>query len=224
MKINITIPETLNEITLYQYQRFEKLISNNEPSDFVNQKTIEIFCNIELKDVARIRIAEVSEILTHINNLLQQKPKLINTFKLGVYEFGFIPKLEDITSGEYIDLESYLSDTQTLHKAMAVLYRPIKNKTKSLYTIEEYNKDSQDMAEVLKYMPLDVALGSMLFFWTLLNDCVNGLADFIQSEVEQSEQVKSILEKNGVGINLCTQQLREMYSNLMPLQGFPSHN
>jgi hypothetical protein len=224
MKINITIPETLNEITLYQYQRFEKLISNNEPSDFVNQKTIEIFCNIELKDVARIRIAEVSEILTHINNLLQQKPKLINTFKLGVYEFGFIPKLEDITSGEYIDLESYLSDTQTLHKAMAVLYRPIKNKTKSLYTIEEYNKDSQDMSEVLKYMPLDVALGSMLFFWTLLNDCVNGLADFIQSEVEQSEQAKNILEKNGVGINHSMQQLREMYSNLMPLQGFPSHN
>jgi hypothetical protein len=224
MKINITIPETLNEITLYQYQRFEKLISNNEPSDFVNQKTIEIFCNIELKDVARIRIAEVSEILTHINNLLQQKPKLINTFKLGVYEFGFIPKLEDITSGEYIDLESYLSDTQTLHKAMAVLYRPIKNKTKSLYTIEEYSKDSQDMAEVLKYMPLDVALGSMLFFWTLLNDCVNGLADFIQSEVEQSEQAKNILEKNGVGINHSMQQLREMYSNLMPLQGFPSHN
>jgi hypothetical protein len=224
MKINITIPETLNEITLYQYQRFEKLISNNEPSDFVNQKTIEIFCNIELKDVARIRIAEVSEILTHINNLLKQKPKLTNTFKLGVYEFGFIPKLEDITSGEYIDLESYLSDTQTLHKAMAVLYRPIKNKTKSLYTIEEYSKDSQDMAEVLKYMPLDVALGSMLFFWTLLNDCVNGLADFIQSEVEQSEQAKNILEKNGVGINHSMQQLKEMYSNLMPLQGFPSHN
>jgi hypothetical protein len=224
MKINITIPETLNEITLYQYQRFEKLISNNEPSDFVNQKTIEIFCNIELKDVARIRIAEVSEILTHLNNLLKQKPKLTNTFKLGVYEFGFIPKLEDITSGEYIDLESYLSDTQTLHKAMAVLYRPIKNKTKSLYTIEEYNKDSQDMAEVLKYMPLDVALGSMLFFWTLLNDCVSGLADFIQNEVEQSEQAKNILEKNGVGINHSMQQLKEMYSNLMPLQEFPSHN
>jgi hypothetical protein len=223
MKINITIPETLNEITLYQYQRFEKLISNNEPSDFVNQKTIEIFCNIELKDVARIRIAEVSEILTHINNLLQQKPKLTNTFKLGVYEFGFIPKLEDITSGEYIDLEGYLSDTQTLHKAMAVLYRPIKNKTKSLYTIEDY-EGADKYSEVLKYMPLDVALGSMLFFWTLLNDCVNGLADFIQSEVEQSEQAKNILEKNGVGINQSMQQLREMYSNLMPLQGFPSHN
>jgi hypothetical protein len=213
MKINITIPENLNEITLYQYQRFEKLIKDNEPSEFVNQKTIEIFCNIELKDVARIRIAEVSEILKHINELLQQKPKLTQTFKLGVYEFGFIPKLEDLSSGEYIDIESYLSDTQTLHKAMAVLFRPIKTKVNKLYTIEEY-ESSEKYSEVLKYMPLDVALGCMLFFSTLLNDCVSGLTDYIQNEAEQSEQVKNLLAKNGVGINQFTQQLKETFSTL----------
>jgi hypothetical protein len=206
MKINITIPENLNEITLYQYQRFEKLIKDNEPSEFVNQKTIEIFCNIELKDVARIRIAEVSEILKHINDLLQHKPKLTTTFKLGVYEFGFIPKLEDLTAGEYIDVENYLGDTQTLHKAMAVLFRPIKTKVNKLYTIEDY-ESSEKYSEVLKYMPLDVALGCMLFFSTLLNDCVSGLTDFIQNEAEQSEQVKNLLAKNGVGINQFTQQL-----------------
>lgn len=213
MKINITIPENLNEITLYQYQRFEKLIKDNEPSEFVNQKTIEIFCNIELKDIARIRIAEVSEILKHINQLLQHKPKLTQTFKLGVYEFGFIPKLEDLTAGEYIDVENYLGDTQTLHKAMAVLFRPIKTKVNKLYTIEEY-ESSDKYSEVLKYMPLDVALGCMLFFSTLLNDCVNGLTDYIQSEVEQSEAVKNLLEKSGVGINQSMQQLKETFLTL----------
>lgn len=213
MKINITIPETLKEITLYQYQRFEKLIKDNEASEFVNQKTIEIFCNIELKDIARIRIAEVSEILKHLNELLQNKPKLTQTFKLGVYEFGFIPKLEDLTAGEYIDVENYLSDTQTLHKAMAVLFRPIKSKVNKLYTIEEY-ESSDKYSEVLKYMPLDVALGCMLFFSTLLNDCVNGLTDYIQSEVDQSEAVKNLLEKSGVGINQSMQQLKETFSTL----------
>lgn len=213
MKIDIKIPETLNEITLYQYQRFEKLIANNEPSEFVNQKTIEIFCNVELKDVARIRIADVSDILAHLNNLLQQKPKLTQTFKLGVYEFGFIPKLEDITSGEFIDLETYLSNTETLHKAMAVLYRPIKSKVKDLYTIEDY-ESSDKYSEVLKYMPLDIALGSMLFFYHLHNDCVIGLRDFIQNEVEQSEQVNKLLVKNGGGINQFTQQLEEIFSTL----------
>ena len=213
MRIDIKIPETLNEITLYQYQRFEKLIANNEASEFVNQKTIEIFCNVELKDVARIRIADVSDILTHLNNLLQQKPKLTQTFKLGVYEFGFIPKLEDITSGEFIDLENYLSSTETLHKAMAVLYRPIKSKVKDLYLIEEY-ENSDKYSEVLKYMPLDIALGSMLFFYHLHNDCVTGLKDFIQNEVEQSEQLNKLLGKNGVGINQFTQQLEEIFSTL----------
>ena len=213
MKIDIKIPETLNEITLYQYQRFEKLIANNEPSEFVNQKTIEIFCNVELKDVARIRIVDVSDILAHLNNLLQQKPKLTQSFKLGVYEFGFIPKLEDMTSGEFIDLETYLSNTETMHKAMAVLYRPIKSKVKDLYTIEDY-EGSDKYSEVLKYMPLDIALGSMLFFYHLHNDCVNGLKDYIQNEVEQSEQLNKLLEKNGGGINQFTQQLEEIFSTL----------
>jgi hypothetical protein len=219
MKVDINVPDSLNEITLYQYQKFERLIQNNEASHFVNQKTIEIFCGIELKDVARIRIADIDSLLAHLNTLLQAKPKLTRTFKLGVYEFGFIPKLEDITSGEYIDLENYLSDTETLHKAMAVLFRPIKSKVKDLYIIEEYEA-ADKYAEVLKYMPLDIALGSMLFFWTLLNDCGNALSHYIQNEVEQSEQAKQVLEKNGVGINQFTQQLKAIFSDSIQLPNY----
>jgi hypothetical protein len=223
MKVNINVPDSLNEITLYQYQRFEKLIQENEASHFVNQKTIEIFCNIELKDVARIRIADIDDLLLHLNNLLQQKPKLTKTFKLGVYEFGFIPKLEDMTSGEFIDLENYLSSTESLHQAMAVLFRPIKSKVKDLYTIEEY-ESSYKYSEVLKYMPLDIALGSMLFFWTLQNDCVNALTDYIQNEVEQSEQAKQVLAKSGVGINQFTQQLKGIFSDSMQSLNYQSQN
>lgn len=223
MKIDIKIPETLNEIHLKQYQKFDKLIKDNEASEFVNQKTIEIFCNIDLKDVARIRLADTEELLAHLNNLLNVKPKLITTFKLGDYEFGFIPKLEDMTSGEYIDLENYLSDTQTFHKAMAVLFRPIKTKVKDLYTIEEY-QSSEVYAEFLQYMPLDVVLGCLVFFSTLTNDCLNGLMDFIHSEVEQSEAAKKLLEKNGVGINQSTGQLKETFYDLMQLPNFPSLN
>lgn len=223
MKVDINVPDSLNEITLYQYQKFERLIQNNEASHFVNQKTIEIFCGIELKDVARIRIADIDSLLAHLNTLLQTKPKLTRTFKLGVYEFGFIPKLEDITSGEFIDLENYLSDTETLHKAMAVLFRPIKSKVKDLYIIEEYEA-ADKYAEVLKYMPLDIALGSMLFFWTLLNDLGNALSHYIQNEVEQSEVAKQVLEKNGVGINQFTQQLKAIFSDSIQLPNYQLHN
>lgn len=223
MKVDINVPESLNEITLYQYQKFEKLIQNNEASHFVNQKTIEIFCDIELKDVARIKVADTDSLLVHLNTLLQTKPKLTRTFKLGVYEFGFIPKIEDITSGEFIDLETYLGDTETLHKAMAVIFRPIKSKVKDLYIIEDYEA-ADKYSEVLKYMPLDIALGSMLFFWTLLNDCGNALSHYIQNEVEQSEQAKQVLAKNGVGINQFTQQLKGIFSDSIQLPNYQSQH
>ena len=223
MKVDINVPESLNEITLYQYQKFEKLIQNNEASHFVNQKTIEIFCDIELKDVARIKVADTDSLLVHLNTLLQTKPKLTRTFKLGVYEFGFIPKIEDITSGEFIDLETYLGDTETLHKAMAVLFRPIKSKVKDLYIIEDYEA-ADKYSEVLKYMPLDIALGAMVFFWTLLNDCGNALSHYIQNEVEQSEQAKQVLAKNGVGINQFTQQLKEIFSDSIQLPNYQSQH
>jgi hypothetical protein len=219
MKLDINIPDSLNEITLLQYQKFDKLIKDNDASDFVNQKTIEIFCGIDLKDVAKIKVTDVNEILEHLNTILQQRTPLKNTFKLSGVEFGFIPKIEDITAGEFIDLENYLGDVETLHQAMAVLFRPIKSKVKGLYTIQEY-ESSYQYAEVMKYMPLDIALGAMVFFWTLQKDCVNALTDYIQNEVEQSEQAKQVLEKNGVGINLCMQQVREIYSDSMQLQNF----
>jgi len=223
MKINIKVPESLSEITLEQYQKFDKLIHENEASEFVNQKTIEIFCGIDLKDVARIRLADVNELLEHLNKILQQRTPLINTFKLGSKEYGFIPKIEDITSGEYIDLENYLSDVSNLHKAMAILYRPIISKSHNIYLIEEY-ESSDKYSDVMKQMPLDVALGSMVFFWTLFNDCVSGLMDFIHNEVEHSEAAKKVLDENGVGINQFMEQHKATFSNLMPLQNFQLQN
>ena len=219
MKVDINIPDSLNEITLLQYQKFDKLIKDNDASDFVNQKTIEIFCGIDLKDVAKIKVTDVNEILEHLNTILQQRTPLKNTFKLSGVEFGFIPKLEDITAGEFIDLENYLSSTETFNQAMAVLYRPIKSKVKDLYIIEEY-ESSYKYAEVLKYMPLDIALGAMVFFWTLQKDCVNALTDYIQNEVEHSEQAKQVLARSGVGINQFTQLLKGIYSDSMLLQSY----
>ena len=44
MKVNLTIPTTLNEITLGQYQEYAKLADLSETD--LQLKTIEIFCNV----------------------------------------------------------------------------------------------------------------------------------------------------------------------------------
>ena len=164
MKLEISVPTELKEIKLAQYQAFLKIAKDNEDEEFLNQKMVQTFCGIDLKDVAEIRFKDVLEITESLGKMFNvQSHKFINRFKLGGVEFGFIPDLENISFGEYIDAEKYLSDWSTMHNAMAVLYRPIVKKKGEKYTIEKY-ETSATYAEVMKAAPLDVVLGMQLFF------------------------------------------------------------
>ena len=215
MKIDINIPESLNEITVNQFQKYTKLIKDNEPSDFVNQKTIEIFCDIQLNEVAKISYQSTQEILQHLKVIFEVNTKLIPTFKIGDIEFGFEPNLEQISSGAYIDANEYLTDIQTLHKAMAVLYRPIKKKHKETYTIEEY-KTAETYEEIMKYAPINVALGMQVFFYDLAKELMSVTNRYLQQNLQTlSEQEKKTLEESGVGINQFMQQLEVISSSLI---------
>lgn len=217
MKIKISIPDSLNEITLDQFQRFDKLTKENEPSEFVNQKTIEIFCNIELKEIAKISYQSSKEILEHLNVLFQKKPKFVQSFELFGVKYGFEPNIEEISTGAYIDAENYLTDVQTLHKAMAVLYRPIIAKTKDLYTIEPY-ESALKYEGIMKSAPLDVVFGMQVFFWDLGIELLNAMSRYTVDNL--SEEEKKALGKNMDGINQSMQLLREICSDLTKSQGY----
>ena len=215
MKVEINVPDSLNEITLDKYQRFEKLnTEENQGSTFLLQKMVEIFCNLDLKNVAEIKYKSVQEIIIHLNQLFDTKHKLIPTFKLGGVEYGFIPVLDEMTLGEYVDLDENLSDWSNMQKAMSVLYRPIAFKKGHKYNIESY----KGMNDKLKYMPLDVVFGAMVFFWNLNNELITTILNYLPKEMEKlTTQQKERLEASGVGINQSMVLLKEMLPSLMKL-------
>ncbi len=56
MKINIDVPDSLSEITLSQYQKFEKIDNDeNRNTNFILHKLVEIFCNLDLRDIIKIK-------------------------------------------------------------------------------------------------------------------------------------------------------------------------
>lgn len=216
MNIEILVPESLDEINLDQYQRFIKLnTKENEGSSFLMQKMIEIFCNLDLKDIAKIKYSSVQTITQKLNHVFSKKTKLIDRFKLGDTDFGFIPDLDNMTLGEYIDLDTYFGDWDNMHKAMSVLYRPIKNSRGDLYNIEDY--DGTKYSDVLKHMPLDVVFGSIFFFYNLSSELLTATLNYLEKETENNltTQQKEILEKNGLGINQSMDLVREILPNSM---------
>jgi hypothetical protein len=211
MKLDITIPTDLSEITLRQYKHFLKIQKSQDDENFLSAKIIEIFCKVKLEDVMQIKFNDSEYIVNTLTEMFEQKPNLVTKFKLNNKEYGFHPQLDDLTLGEYIDLDTFIGDWENIEKAMAVLYRPVVNKLKDKYTIEEY-KVGRD-AEILD-MPMDAVLSSIFFLWNLGLDLSKTMMNYLDKE--QTEALTQFLnsQPNGVGITQFTDLLKETLHDL----------
>lgn len=203
MKLQVNVPNNLSEIKLSDYNKYMKVVEANEDDEnsevFISQKTLEIFCNIPLIDAVEYKLSDVRKIMNIINVTLSQKPDLVRTFKLGDTEFGFIPKLDDMTFGEYVDLDSNLGDWDNMYKVMAVLYRPVKQKVGDKYLIEEYRGDRYYDAMI--HTPMDAVVSSMVFFYNLGKELSIAMTKFLEEETMEDLTRSQILATNGGGIN-----------------------
>ena len=211
MNINIEIPTKLSDITLGQYKRFLNIQKQTEESHFLNAKAIEIFCDVELKNVMRLKMADFDKITNRINSLFEQKPKLVQRFKIDSVEYGFHPQLDELTLGEYIDVDTYIADWENMEKTMNVLYRPIENKLKDRYSIKEYNVDTSDN---LLAMPMDAVLSSIFFLWNLGIDLSKTILNYSEMGEEMNLTHQQILAENGDGISQYTHSLMGILQDL----------
>ena len=209
MELKLNIPNSLNEITLGQYQEFEKLDLTND--SMVHLKMIEIFCKVPEIVVRNINAKDVTEICDVINNMFDTKHQLINSFKLGKQEYGFIPNLDDMSFGEYIDLDTFIGDTENLHRAMNVLYRPIDLRQGNRYTLKEYDPDTNETA---KDFPLDAVLGAIVFFYSLGKDLSLTMMNSLDKANQETLAQHLISHPNTDGTTASLQSLTEILQSL----------
>ena len=211
MKLDITIPTDLSEITLRQYKHFLKIQKTVDDENFLSAKIIEIFCKVRLEDVMQIKFNDSEFIVNTLTEMFEQKPNLVTKFKLNNKVYGFHPQLDDLTLGEYIDLDTFVGDWENIEKAMAVLYRPVVNKLKDKYTIEEY-KVGRD-AEILD-MPMDAVLSSIFFLWNLGLDLSQTMMNYLDKEETQALTQFLNSQPNGGGITQFTDLLKETLQDM----------
>ena len=220
-KIELEVPSSLESITLGQYQKYLKVAENNkgdEYNDFLNKKLIEIFCGVNLAEVESIPVVEFDKVLGIIQGAFEKTYGLTRRFKLLDVDMGFIPKLDDMSLGEYVDVEGSISDWQNIHKAMAVLYRPVNAVMKDKYTIAPY-QPSEEVKMLMKEMPLSVVMGAVVFFYNLGIELSRASLSYLDQKMSkaQTSQLKEALEKNGDGINQFMDSLKETSQNLTKL-------
>ena len=228
-EFNISIPSSARDIKLRQWQSYIDVHNKNkdaEDTDFLEKKVISIFCDISMSNVNKIPFSIYTDILEHLTAILNDKPDLVHRFKLEgtdgvVVEFGLIPNFDKMSYGEFVDLEKYLFDEKNLHRAMAVLYRPLKSSYKDNYLIHDY-EGTEFYAELMKDTPLDVALASRVFFYRLATKLGNYTMAYTLKELQHKEANKTdkLSEKNGETIKQYLHSLKKMSEGLEKLQDF----
>lgn len=204
MRIEITIPESLDDITLEQYQVFSKI---EEPT--IDQ-TLTTFLNISQKELNMLPADKIEGFAEQINSVFEQDKQFTPTFVLNGVKYGFIPKLDSITYGENKDLTTYLNDFDNMHKAMAVMYRPIIHEQRGKYLIEDYEGSSK-YSEVMKQAPLSVVLGATVFFYNLTNGLLKAIPSYLGEELEKES--KDLLKSGEITkkqLHLLTRKFKEL--------------
>jgi hypothetical protein len=193
--MKLIVPNKMSEIKLADYQKFVRLEGDDE---FLSRKAVEIFCDLKMDVILQMKSSSLTSVTSILMNAFAEKPALTQKFTIGKQTFGFLPSLEEITVGELNDVDQYISDWSQMHKAMAVLYRPVVATFGNRYEIEKY-EGSDKYAEQMKEMPLDVTIGAMLFFWTLGKDLsVASLTSLAKEEEMNLTPLLNFL-KNGDG-------------------------
>lgn len=224
-EFQIKVPSVKDSIQLHKYQKYVKLLQDNEDIDvdFHRLKVLQIFCGLELNEANKLPVAELDFIVEHIVNMMSKQDKLQRRFTMTdpsgqTVEFGFMPNMSEMTLGEYVDLESYISDWEQMHKALAVMYRPIISGKGEFYEIEEY-EGSAKYADIMKDAPMTVATGAMVFFYSLGKELLKTTLHSLQEDLQKDlQQQKHPSEANGDGINQYMHSLEEMSLSLEKLQ------
>ena len=211
MAIKINIPSSLKDITLRDYKHFLEIQKETKEDRFLNAKMIQVFCKVNLEDVMRLKLSDSESIVKIISDMFEEKPALVKKFKLGKTQYGFHPELDAMTLGEYIDLDTFISDWDNMEKAMNVLYRPILVSLKERYSIEDYNIDTaSDMLD----MPMDAVMSAVFFLWNLGIELSTVMTSSLDSQ--ETELLTQYLnsQKSGVGINQFMDSLKETLDDL----------
>lgn len=198
-QIRVMVPDGWSEVSIGQYQEIASLTTDNPSSRFI--EIISILIDEDPEVIRSMEIGSLGRVIDHLEwtNRIPDEAWYKPIINVDGVEYGFLPKLTGLTTGEWIDLEHYLTDVnENLHKIFAVLYRPLVTAFNDRDRIVEgYDPDSAERrANVFKEKAMvgDV-YGALVFFSLIVRESMRTIADSLREATVQTE-MKKILGAN----------------------------
>ena len=207
----IIVPTELRDVKLHQMLAYNEL--KPEMDEVQRQlESVAIFCELTISEVKAIPFDILKDCVVKISKMLESKPVFTPRFKMNGIKYGFVPNLDELSTGEFIDIETYQKTPNEIWKVLSVLYRPItKEGQNGRYEIAPYNAE---LNPDFKDMDCNTAFGALLFFWSLGIDLLNSTQKYLEAVKKKEVSMKFDLPKNGDGLEWSIDLLTEISSTL----------
>ena len=142
-----------SDVTLEKWIKLVKFQEGTKTEEALD--TIATLSNIPRQLIKELSIKDVAIIMGRIADLQQQQNSALKRIiNVEGNEYGFHPDLDEISLGEYADIETFIKNgiEKSLPELMAILYRPITEKKNDIYTIEAYDGNIKIRTEVMRKM------------------------------------------------------------------------
>ena len=192
-EVKLIIPDNWNDITINTYQEYVKIQEGKGSEKNKVIRSIALLCGTTPFVVKKMAYTDLLDIMNIIKAMIDTEPTeddFKKLFTLKKIEYGFCPNLNKLTTGEYIDLETYCKEPiENLHIIMSILYRKVTHKVNDRYAIEPYDPD-QFKEEVFKECPMSIALSSLGFFLTLGSELAKISQQFLVAQNTTPQKVQ----------------------------------
>jgi hypothetical protein len=184
---SFSIPKVYAAISLGQYVRWQSATNPIQKCAAALNQTEAAIRKLVPESVVRINAA--FQLVIEAETAMH-----VPACKLNGREYGFIPTMDEMQLGQYIDLDELSkavfvnSDYSKLIDMMCVVYRPILSRMGNKYTIAEYTgKESEQNRKDIEQLPMSVVSGALLFFSTFELELLRSSLDYLTQVSKELE-------------------------------------
>ena len=189
----ISIPTDWDEVSIKKYMKYTSAIQDVTDEEETTKLTISILCDIPMNIINYLKLKDLKVIQNNLQKLISKpvNKQIINKINIDGKMYGFHPKIDDLTMGEYVDIETFAKDND-LSSMMSVLYRPIIKEQGNRYDIEPYDINHINNKKHFEKLSINIANAIVVFFWNLGNQQLNHIHQFLKETKNNQQQADMV--------------------------------
>lgn len=221
------------EIDLKAYYRLQEIL--NAPGKGAEYEIVEAITDCPVKELKKLKFQDWlivwEEANVHINDLTGTTDSIQPIIEFRGVKYG-LPKIEDITVGEFADLDTILSSPgaeKKLAEIAAILYRPVIKQTAWSVKLADYDTEGyEERLALFQELPLKAIKSANSFFLQSANSSLKNTAESLQKlpqmkmlDPQGQELVKQFLQP-GPGGEYSMSWLEKILSDFTELHNLRS--